>query len=222
MSKPKAAIVLAGCGFLDGAEIQEAVLANHFLLKNGFETSFFAPDKDQHHVVDHLTSMPTGEKRNVLVESARIARGKIAPVTALAAANFDALVMPGGFGAAKNLSDYAFKGAEASLDPAIATIIRGFHSLRKPILAICVSPVIVALALSDSHPTVTIGDDESTISDLGKIGAYHQACPVDGFAVDPKNRIITTPAYMYASNTYDVGRGIEAAVGELVRMLGSG
>ncbi len=220
MPKPKAAIVLSGCGFLDGAEIQEAVLASYFLLKSGFETSFFAPDEDQYHVVNHLTAQPTDEKRNVLVESARIARGKIAPVTELVAANFDALVMPGGFGAAKNLSDYAFKGAEASLDPAIATIIRGFHSLRKPILAICVSPVIVALALGDSHPTVTIGNDEGTISDLHKVGAHHQTCPVEGFVVDSNNSIITTPAYMYASNSYDVGRGIEAAVTELVGMLG--
>ena len=219
MSK-KAAIILSGCGYLDGAEIQESVLVTYFLQKRGIETEFFAPDIDQHHVVNHLTGTPTGERRNCLVEAARIARGKIRPLTAYRAADFDCLVMPGGFGAAKNFADYAFKGVEGEVLPDLARSITETHDAKKPILAICIAPVIVSIVLKESNPSVTIGDDAATIADLIKIGADHRVCAVEGFTVDTKNKIATTPAYMYSADTLGVGRGIEAAVEGLAKMLG--
>jgi enhancing lycopene biosynthesis protein 2 len=145
----KAAVVLSGCGFMDGAEIQESVLTLYFLDRAGIEVACFAPDRPQLHVVDHLTGKATDERRNVLVEAARIARGAIQDLAEAKMADFDALVMPGGFGVAKNLSDFATRGPEAAVNPELVRLVDEAVNANKPIVAVCISPAVLAAALSE-------------------------------------------------------------------------
>ena len=217
----KVAVVLAGCGYLDGAEVQEAVLTLYFLDRAGVEISCFAPDKPQMHVVDHVTGQPTDEQRNVLVESARIARGAIQKLDAAKMADFDALVLPGGFGVAKNLSDFAHKGPEAQLDPDLVRLAGEAVQAKKPIVAICISPAVLAAALAQQGASakVTIGNDAGTAQAIEALGSRHQACPVQQAVVDDGRRVISTPAYMLGPGPKDVGAGIEAAITKLVSWL---
>ena len=157
----KFAIILAGCGVYDGAEIHEAVMTMYAVMKNGAEYQLFAPDIAQHHVVNHLTGAEMPETRNVLVESARIARGKIKPLPDLDMRDFDALLFPGGFGVAKNLCSFAFKGADCEVHPQVTKVVREAVSLRKPIGRLCISPVILAKVLGDVE--ITIGNDTGTL-----------------------------------------------------------
>ncbi len=206
------AVILSGCGHLDGAEIRESVLALTALDKAGAKVSIFAPDAEQHHVVNHLTGEETGESRNIIIEAARIARGKIAPLSELNVADFDALVMPGGFGAAKNFSDLAFKGGDCTINPAVKTIITGFFSAGKPIGAICIAPAIVVAALKGkATPTVTIGDDEDGL--IKALGGTHQSCKTEQCVIDKEHKIVTTSAYMQDdARVYDVFLGIDRLV----------
>lgn len=214
------AVILAGCGYLDGAEIRESVLTLLALESEGVQYTVFAPNKDQYHVVNHLDGNAVkGGVRNVLEESARIARGVIEDVNNLKVELFDALVLPGGFGVAKNLSSFAFEGSNGSVDPVISSKISGFHSMNKPIGAICISPVLVALSLGKLSPTVTIGSDKSTASELEKLGAKHQNCITSECVVDEVNKIVTTPAYMDDSaNLPDVLSGITKLVKNVIRL----
>lgn len=217
----KVGVVLAGNGYLDGAETQEAVLTLYFLERHGAEVHCFAPDKDQMHVVNHLTGKPTDETRNVLVESARIARGNIEDVKNAKMADLDALVLPGGFGVAKNLSNFAVKGTDAEVDPEVARLVSETVEQGKPLVAICISPALVAAALkgSDKHATLTIGTDADTAGALEAMGAKHQDCPVEKVVVDETNRIITTPAYMLGPGPRQVGAGIEQSIDKLMDWL---
>jgi len=217
----KVAVVLSGCGFMDGAEIHESVLTLYFLERAGASIQMFAPDKDQMHVVNHLTGKPTAEKRNVMVESARIARGNIKEIKEAKMADFDALVVPGGFGVAKNLCDFAIKGADARVDPEVKRLVEEAVSAKKPLVAICIAPALVAAALrgSSTSARLTIGNDPGTASALETMGAGHQNCPVDQAVVDEENRIITTPAYMLGSGPGEVGSGIEQAINKLMTWL---
>lgn len=213
-------LILSGCGFKDGTEIREAVLALLALDRAGAEVRCFAPDVVQAAVVNHLTGQPDPtEQRNVLVESARIARGKIEDVKKAQAKDLDALVLPGGFGAAMNLSTFATKGKDATVDPEVARILRDCHAAKKPIGAICIAPAVVAKALGFAHPKLTIGNDRDTAAAIEACGAVHENCPVDRFVVDRENRIVSTPAYMYGARLSEIATGIDRCISEVLSMV---
>lgn len=214
----KFAIVLSGCGVFDGAEIHEAVMTMYAITLNGASYEIFAPDVDQHHVVNHATGKEMNENRNVLVEAARIARGKINPLSAFDAQKFDALIFPGGFGAAKNLSSWAFKGPKASLNPDVKTAIVSMHQLKKPVGALCISPVLFALALGSVK--ITIGDETPTIEALESLGAEHTTISDHGrVVVDESNLLFSTPCYMLDATVVDIAEGAKAIVGEMIKFL---
>jgi enhancing lycopene biosynthesis protein 2 len=222
MERPRVGVLLSGCGFQDGAEIHESVLTLLALDRAGAEVACFAPDVAQTVVVNHATGEATKESRNVLVESARIARGDVRDVAQARARDLDALVLPGGFGAALNLSDFATKGAACTVHPEVARLLREMHAAGKPIGAICIAPAVLARALGPAHPRLTIGDDVATAAGLTACGAVHVACPVDRFVVDEVNRIVSTPAYMLGPTIRHVAQGIERCVGEVLRLVGAG
>jgi enhancing lycopene biosynthesis protein 2 len=212
-------VVLSGCGYQDGAEIHEAVLAGYFLEKEGAEVAWCAPDVEQQGVINHLTGAAAkGERRNVLVESARIARGDIVAADKLHAGDLDALVLPGGYGVAKNLCDFAVRGAQCAVHPAIETLVREVHAAGKPIGAICIAPAVIARVLGGSHPTLTIGDDATTARAIESCGAKHETRDVSEVTVDRKLRIVSTPAYMLGPRISEVAKGIAKACKEVVGM----
>ena len=215
----KVGVLLSGCGVYDGTEIHEAVLTLLFLDRAGAEIVCMAPDTPQHHVINHLTGQEMDEFRNVLVESARIARGAIQDVKAVQASDLDALVLPGGFGAAKNLSDFAFKGADATLHPEVARLTREIVSAGKPLGAICIAPAPLTKALAGKAPEVTIGSDPDTAAAITAMGGTHIPCQVEMIHVDQKNRLVTTPAYMLGPGIKDVAQGIEKLVQQIMSML---
>ncbi|MDJ0974622.1 MAG: isoprenoid biosynthesis glyoxalase ElbB [Planctomycetota bacterium] len=212
-------VVLSGCGFQDGAEIHESVLTLLAIERGGAEAVCFAPDRDQAKVVNHLTGEETGETRNVLVESARIARGAIRDVTEANADELDALILPGGFGAALNLSTFATQGPDAEIDPGVAALVQAVYAQKKPIGAICIAPGLIAKALGEHAPTLTIGNDAGTAQAIEACGAKHQECPVEDFVVDTEHRIVSTPAYMLGPGVKDVAAGIERCVAEVLRLV---
>ena len=198
----RAAVVLSGCGVFDGSEIHESVSVLIHLSRAGATVSCFAPDKPQMHVINHATGQPAaGESRNVLVESARIARGSIQPLSSLRAADFDCVLFPGGFGAAKNLCDFAVRGADMTVDPDVDRIVKEFHKAGKPVGMCCISPVIAARVLGTKSggpgATVTIGDDPSTAAAIAAWGSKNTVQPVTAAETDARNNLITAPAYMY-------------------------
>lgn len=213
-------VILSGCGFRDGAEIQESVLTLLALDRMGVKTLCMAPNVDQRKVVNHLTGQDVAEKRNVLAESARICRGNITDVAKVKAAQLDALVLPGGYGAALNLSDFALKGAKATVNPDVARLVREVHKAGKPICAICIAPAVIAKVLGDEKPLLTIGNDEGTADAMEACGAKHENCAVREFVVDEKRKIVSTPAYMLGPSIAHVAEGIEKAVRETVAMIG--
>ena len=217
----KVAVVLSGCGYLDGAEIQESVFTLYFLDRAGIGFSCFAPDRPQMHVVNHLTGDPTEEQRNVLVESARIARGDIQDIARASMSDFDALVLPGGYGVAKNLSDFAVKGPDASLDPNLVRLVNEAVEANKPIVAICISPAVLAAALKQAGGSakLTIGNDAGTAQAIESLGSQHQDCPVEQAVVDETNKVISTPAYMLGPGPKGVAAGIESAIQKLASWL---
>ncbi len=213
----KIGVLLSGCGVFDGAEIHESVLTLFFLDKAGASYICMAPDME-FEVVDHLTQQPSGEKRSVIVESARIARGEIKNIKDVKADDIDALILPGGFGAAKNLSDFALKGADAKVHPEVSRLLNEMMSAGKPVGAICIAPATVAKALCDRKPQVTIGNDVGTASAIEKTGAIHVEAKVDEICVDEKNKIVTTPAYMLGPGIKDIALGIEKLVNKIISM----
>lgn len=209
----KVAVVLAGCGFLDGAEIHEAVLTLLALDRAGAEIVCAAPDVGQAHVVDHAKGEPAaGEQRNVLVEAARIARGNIVPLAKLDAKSVDAAIFPGGYGAAKNLCTWAFKQDACEVDPEVARFVREVHAAKKPLGFICIAPVIAAKVLGQERPQLTIGTDADTAASIERMGGTHVACQVRDCVVDRERRIVTTPAYMLAGRISEAADGIEKLV----------
>jgi len=211
-------VILSGCGFKDGAEIHESVLTLLALDRAGADVQCYAPDRPQASVVNHLTGKEARETRNVLVESARIARGRVEDVRRAKAADLDALILPGGFGAAMNLCDFAQRGAECTVDEGVARLVRDVHAQGKPIGAICIAPALIARVLGAEHPTLTIGDDTGTAAALEACGANHERCPVDAFVVDEELRIVTTPAYMLGPSIRHVAVGIEGCVAQVLRL----
>jgi len=213
----KFAIILAGCGVYDGAEIHEAIMTMYSVLKNGAEYGIFAPDIAQHHVVNHLTGAEMPETRNVLVESARIARGKIQPLAKLDMREFDALIFPGGFGVAKNLCSFAFKGEYCEVNPQVAKVVNDAVNLCKPIGALCISPVILANLLGDVE--LTIGNDAETAVAVEKMGAKHKLTTHGEVVIDRKYKVFTTPCYMLDATILQIAEGADNIVKAMLNVM---
>lgn len=212
------AVVLSGCGHMDGSEIRESVITLLALDRNGADVTCFAPDLEQRDVINHITGEPSIESRNILVESARIARGKIYDLREANAKNFDALILPGGFGAAKNLSDLAIKGGNATALEEFKSFVESFIAAKKPIGAICISPAVLTCAISDKVKcTVTLGKDTDNLIDT--LGGIHKDCPTNGIVVDDKNKIVSSPAYMQDAKLSDVADGIEKLVTKVIELI---
>ena len=215
----KIGVLLSGCGVNDGCEIHEAVIALLALDRAGAETVCMAPDVEQFDVVNHLTGETTGEKRNVLVESARIARGNIKDISKVRAADIDGLIIPGGFGAAKNLSNFAVKGKDAVVNGDVKRLLNDMVSTAKPVGAICIAPATLTKALEGKNPEVTIGNDIGTAGAIEAMGGQHKECSVDMIHVDSNNKLVTTPAYMLGPGIKDVAVGIEKLVNKVLELV---
>jgi enhancing lycopene biosynthesis protein 2 len=215
MSK-KVLVILSGSGVYDGTEIHEAVIALLALSSAGASVACAAPNKNQMHVINHATGEVMEETRNVMVESARISRGNILDLAEIDHGPFDALFLPGGFGAAKNLCTFATEGPTCSIDGDVERTLKAFHAAGKPIGAVCISPAVVVKALGDV--TVTIGQDADTASALTAMGATHSNQSVTECHIDAANKIVTAPAYMLDAPIDQVAIGIEAAVTEVLRL----
>ncbi len=215
----RVAVVLSGCGFLDGAEIQEAVCALLSLDRRKAVVQAFAPDVPQMHVVDHLRGEPVAEAaRGVLAESARIVRGQVKDLAQARGADFDALVFPGGYGAAKNLCSYAVEGRKLKVNPDVARLVREIHAAGKPIGFICIAPIIGAKLLGAEGVKLTIGSDPGTAADVESFGAKHVVCSVDQACVDERQKVVSTPAYMLGPTVGPVSQGIDKLVSAVLEM----
>jgi enhancing lycopene biosynthesis protein 2 len=214
----KVGVVLYGSGVYDGSEIHEATLTLLYLDLAGAETVCMAPDVAQVEVVDHRDGGASGDTRNVLAESSRIARGAIKDLKEIRSRDIDALIFPGGFGAAKNLCSFAVKGPECGVNPDVVRLIKEMHDEKKPLGFMCIAPVIAAKVLGGFKPRLTIGTDKATAEAVEKMGGRHVDCAVDGVVVDRENRIVTTPAYMLGPTISKVGQGIEKLVQEVLSL----
>ena len=226
MSKtPKIAVLLAGCGHLDGSEVREAVLTLLALDQQGADYQCIAPNASQFHVINHITGEPeSGAQRNILEESSRIARvGQCLDLAKAKVQDYDALVMPGGFGVAKNHCSFAFKGAGADVRPDVAAFVRGFFDAKKPVGAICIAPALVALTLSQSMDSaaMTLGNDAGCAAALTQLGQKNQNTPnAREIVIDEAHKLITTPAYMFDdAKLSDVFVGIERCVAEVLKRV---
>ena len=214
----KVGVVLSGCGVFDGSEIHEAVITLLCLDQRGATYQCIAPRKP-FDVVDHLTQKPAGEKRDVLVESARIARGDILDMAEVRGSDYDALILPGGFGAAKNLCTFAADGSDCEVDPQVLRVLSEAHEAGKPIGLACIAPALAAKIFGASDaPTLTIGHDPATADQLEKMGAHHRPCDVGDVVIDQKHRVVTTPAYMEAKSIKDVYAGIDKLVAKVLEL----
>jgi enhancing lycopene biosynthesis protein 2 len=211
-------VVLAGSGYLDGAEIQEATLTLLFLDKRGAKVVAMAPDVAQMHVVDHQKGEPVAGSRNVLAESARITRGNVVDVKTVKAGDLDALILPGGFGVAKNLCTFATEGVKLQVNPEVERLVREMAAAGKPLGFACIAPVIAAKVLGPRKVKLTIGNDPGTAAALASLGAVHVEAPVDQIVVNEKNKVVSTPAYMLGPSIAPVAAGIEKLVGAVLEM----
>lgn len=214
-------VILSGCGVYDGSEIHEAVITLLALDRAGAEAVCMAPDMEQA-VVNHLTGEPVeGAVRNVLEESARIARGNIANINKISAKDIDALILPGGFGAAKNLCDFAFRGPDCEVHSEVARLVREIVAARKPLAAVCIAPALISRVLGDDKCAhrLTIGTDEGTAQAMTAMGSTHVNCPVRDLVVDQENKLVSSPAYMLAGSISEAAEGIEKTVNAVMEML---
>jgi len=214
-------VVLSGCGVNDGSEIHESVITMLALDRSGVDMVLMAPNIDQLHVINHYTGSEMDESRNVLMESARIARGKIRDMAEVHASDVDALIFPGGFGVVKNLCDYAMAGTDCSVNPDVKRLATDVHKAGKPIGIICIAPAMFAKIMQGAGDTVelTIGTDEQTSSDINSMGSNHISCPVEDIVIDKKNKIVSTPAYMLAQRISEAAEGIEKLVKEVLAIV---
>ncbi len=218
----KIGVVLSGCGVYDGAEIHESVITLLAIDRAGAQAVCMAPNVDQMHVVNHLTGEESaGEKRNVLVEAARIARGEIKDISTVKADDIDALVFPGGFGAAKNLSSFAVKGENCDVHPEVVRLVKEFAAKQKPQAVLCIAPAMMAKIYEDApkKPVLTIGNDKETSGKIEIMGSRHQDCAANDFVFDAENKIVSTPAYMLGKSISEVAEGIEKTINKLVQMI---
>lgn len=213
----KIALILSGSGVFDGAEIHEATLTMYSIAKNGASYEIFAPDIEQHHVINHITGEEMPEKRNVLIESARIARGNIKNLSEFKAKDFDALILPGGFGAAKNLSTFAFDGADCKINLDVEKAIRAMIEQNKPIGALCIAPVLLAKILGDVE--LTIGQDKGTADAVKIMGANHKDTTHGEVVIDKKYKIATTPCYMLDATIAQIGDGAQNVVKAVLDLI---
>lgn len=211
----KVGVVLSGCGVYDGSEIHEAVITLLALARAGAQAVCFAPDKPQAEVINHLTNQRVNEGRNVLLEAARINRGDITPLSEATAEQLDALIVPGGFGAAKNLSDFASGGVGCRVDGDLQRLTRDMHAQGKPLGFMCIAPAMLPKIL-DMPVRLTIGTDIDLAEMLEEMGAEHIPCPVEDIVVDEDNRVVTTPAYMLATRIDEAAGGIEKLVARVL------
>ncbi len=207
----KVGVILSGAGVYDGAEIHEAVITLLAIARSGAEAVCFAPDKWQSDVVNHLTGDVMTESRNVLVEAARIARGNIRPLAQLSVNDLDALIVPGGFGAAKNLSNFASQGSACVVDDTLKQRVLEMYQAGKPLGFMCIAPALLP-KIFDFPLRLTIGTDVDIAEVLEEMGAEHVPCPVDDIVVDEENKVVTTPAYMLAEDIAQAAVGIEKLV----------
>jgi enhancing lycopene biosynthesis protein 2 len=217
----KVAVILSGCGVYDGAEIHESVITLLRLDQRGAQVQCFAPNIAQMHVINHLTGEEMPESRNVLVESARIARGEVTDIREARAEDFDALIVPGGFGAAKNLSNFAVEGVACTVQPDVLALAEAFAEAGKPVGLICISP---ALAAKIYGPGVlcTIGNDADTAAAVEKMGGIHEACDVHDIVEDTDRKLVTTPAYMVAKSISEAAGGIYKLVDRVLELTHEG
>lgn len=213
----KFAVVLSGSGVFDGAEIHEATLTLLAIHQQGGEYEIFAPDIPHHHVINHLTGEEMPEQRNVLVESARIARGKITDLKDFNPDQFDAIIFPGGFGVAKNLSTVAFDGPDARINHDVELAVKGMLERGKPIGALCISPAMIARIIGDVK--VTIGQDEGTIEAITKMGGTHVETTHGEVVQDEQHKVFTTPCYMLDANISQIADGAGNVVREIIKVL---
>ncbi|MBF0160604.1 MAG: isoprenoid biosynthesis glyoxalase ElbB [Magnetococcales bacterium] len=216
MAKKRIGVVLSGCGVYDGSEVYEAVLTLFFLDRIGVDVVCMAPDIVQTRVINHVTGQETGEQRQVLLESARLTRGKIRALNDVMASDLDGIILPGGFGAAHNLSSLASDGANAWVVPELSSLLLALYQAKKPIGAICIAPAIIARVLADQGITVTIGNDSATAGVIGQTGNRHETSRVDQVVIDETHHIVTTAAYMCATSIGEAGIGIEKLVKAVV------
>lgn len=212
----KFAVVLSGNGVYDGAEIHEATMTLYAIMKNGGGYEIFAPDIPQHHVINHITGEEMKETRNVLIESARIARGNIKDLKDFDAGGFDAIIFPGGFGVAKNLSSFAFDGADCSVNPDVEKSILAMVKAGKPIGALCISPAVMAKVLQGAE--LTIGSDKETAEAIEKMGATHKTTTHGEVVVDEGFKLVTTPCYMLDATILDIADGANNVVKTMMGM----
>lgn len=217
----KVGVILSGCGYLDGAEIHEATSVLIALAQHGVAYRCLAPRKELA-VVDHVTGQATGETRDVFAESARIARGQIDDLAGVKGTDYDAFILPGGFGAAKNLCDFAMNGPACSVDPAVERVLREAHDAGRPIGFACIAPALGARVFGDEHPLLTIGHDAGTAAAIERTGARHRAVGVTEIVVDADKRFVSTPAYMENTNPAAVFEGVSKMVGAVLGMVGGG
>lgn len=211
----KIGVVLSGCGVYDGAEIHETVITLLAIARNGAEAVCFAPDKTQADVINHLTGEPMAESRNVLIEAARLTRGAIAPLASAEAQDLDALIVPGGFGAAKNLSNFASQGSACAVDADLVRLARDCHAAGKPLGFICIAPALLPVILQ-TPLRLTIGTDVDTADVIEEMGGEHVPCPVEDIVVDEEQKVVTTPAYMLAQRIDEAANGIEKLVARVI------
>lgn len=216
MSK-KVAVILSGCGVYDGAEIYESVITLLRLDQRGAQVQCFAPNIAQLHVINHLTGEEMPESRNVLVESARIARGNVKDLREADVEDFDALIVPGGFGTAKNLSNFAIEGAGCTVQPQVLALAEAFAEAGKPVGLICISPALAA-KIYGPGVTCTIGNDADTAAAMNKMGANHEDCAVTDIIEDKARKLVTTPAYMLAQSISEAASGINKLVDRVLEL----
>jgi enhancing lycopene biosynthesis protein 2 len=214
--RKKFAVILAGCGVYDGAEIHEATLTLLAIDRHGIEYQCFAPDINQAHVINHLNGNEMKETRNVLVESARIARGNIKPLTSFDEKEFDAVIFPGGFGVAKNLCTFAFEGENCSVNPDVQNIIKAMHSAGKPIGALCISPVLITKVLGDIR--VTIGNDSNTADAIRAMGGQNIVAGPCEVIIDHQRKIVSAPCYMLEASISEIAEGADNVVKAILNM----
>jgi enhancing lycopene biosynthesis protein 2 len=215
MTGKRFAVILSGNGVYDGSEIHEAVMTLYAIQLYDCTYEIFAPDMDQHHVINHLSGEEMNEKRNVLVEAARIARGKIRNLNEYNPSDFDILILPGGFGAAKNLSSFAFDGADCKIHSLVEKAILSTHAAKKPIGALCIAPVILAKVLKGIE--ITIGQDQGTSAAIEKMGSKAMKTNHREITIDEKNKLVTSPCYMLDANLVDIAEGAKNTVKALLR-----
>ena len=213
----KFAVVLSGWGVFDGAEIHETTLAMYAIVKQGASYDVFAPDMEQHHVINHLKGEEMNEKRNVMIEAARIARGNVKALDQFDPADYDVLLFPGGFGAAKNLSTFAFDGPDCKVQVDVEKAIKGMHKAGKPIAALCIAPVLLAKVLGDVK--ITIGQDKGTAEAVVNMGASHENTDHGEVLIDSDNKLFTTPCYMLDATIAQIGDGAENVVRAVLKSI---